>query len=88
MNKREFNERMDKIIFDLDIYDGGLFTCILINDEFADNTVLGLYKKFMSKFLVLDWFSTKYKPDRFELRLYLLEQFRDHCLRTGIYKEF
>lgn len=88
MNKREFNERMDKIIFDLDIYDGGLFTCILMTENFSNNMAYPIYDKFISKFLWASCFSLKYESDRFELRFYLLEQFRDHCLRTGIYKEF
>lgn len=37
MNKREFNRKMEKIIFDLDIHDGGLFTCILMTEKFSNN---------------------------------------------------
>lgn len=88
MNKREFNRKMEKIIFDLDIHDGGLFTCILMTEKFSNNMAYAIYDKFISEFLWASCFSLKYESDRPELRFYLLEQFRDHCLRTGIYKEF
>lgn len=88
MNKREFNERMKVVTSELDKHDGYFPSCFLVIEEFPENIVLGLYKKFISEFISNHSFYERYYPYRVELRFYLLEQFIDHCLRTGIYKEF
>lgn len=88
MNKREFNKKMDYAISILEKHGGYHPSCFLVNEEFPENIVFGLYKKFISEFISNHSFYESYYLYRAELRFYLLEQFRDHCLRTGIYKAF
>ena len=87
MNKREFNNVMDYVIKKLSDSGGCNWTCHLIGFHFGDS-VFHKYDEFIRPFLTYGIIKNKHLMDRPELRLYLLEQFRDHCLRTGIYKEF
>ena len=87
MNKREFNEKMDYVIRRLDDRGGRYWTCNLVRWCTGVNA-FRKYNEFIKQFLTYGIIKNKHLMDRPELRFYLLEQFRDHCLRTGIYKEF
>lgn len=96
MTKKEFLKRFDKMVNGLDAYNYIGHTCVAIGNDLSLKARC-TYELFINDFLYFNPFKDNYflRKDLFDeintkecFREFLVHQFKDEVLRSGIYKEF